>query len=452
MIHDNPIQAGHPDHGLEDTPHHRSSPVLKIVLVVLLIAAAVGIYFLVRARQRAATQQAQTQAAAAANRTIPVLTAPVEQKDVAVWLEGLGNVSAFYTVTVKTQVGGQIMNVAFKEGQHVKKGDLLVQVDPRPFAIALQSAQAALARDNANLKNGQVNADRYKTLADQKLIAVQQYTDQAATVAQLDAQTQSDQAAIASAQLNLTYARITSPIDGVTGVRLVDPGNFVQPTDTTGLVVVTQLDPIAVLFTLPQDDLPSISDGMADGTLSVEARSRDGDRTLATGKLTVIDNQINTATSTVRLKAIFDNPKSVLWPNQFVKARLHIATRKNAVVVPAAVVQHGPNGTFAYVVNPDQTVAMRPVTVAAIQGEQALISKGLQKDETVVVEGQAQLRPGSKVATKPAAAAGSASPAGSGHPNAHQSAPGAASGDIPESAAPSGAPAGEAPAAPGGKP
>jgi multidrug efflux system membrane fusion protein len=457
MIQDNPVHASHAghagEHDLDDShgpPRHRSSPVLKIVLLLLLIAAVVGIFFLVRARQRAAQQQAQTAAAAAANRVIPVLTAPVVEKDVPIWLEGLGNVAAFYTVTVKTQVGGQIVNVAFKEGQKVKKGDLLVQIDPRPFAIALKSAQAALARDDATLKNGQLNADRYKTLADQKLIAVQQYTDQAATVAQLDAQTQSDQAAIASAQLNLTYARITSPIDGVTGVRLVDPGNFVQPTDASGLVVVTQLDPIAVLFTLPQDDLPSISEGMADGQLSVEARSRDGDKSLAEGKLTVIDNQINTATSTVRLKAIFDNPKNVLWPNQFVKARLHIATRKGAIVVPAAVVQHGPNGTFAYVVNPDQTAGMRPVTVAAIQGEEAIISKGLQKDETVVVEGQAQLRPGSKVATKPVSE--KAGPPGSAHPNKNAQAPGAASGDAPESAAPSGNPAGAAPAAPGGKP
>jgi multidrug efflux system membrane fusion protein len=450
MIHDNPMHAGAP--ALDESPHRHSSPVTKIVLVALLLAAIGGTFLLVRTRSRAAASAAAAAASAAVNRVIPVLTAPVEQRDVPVWLEGLGSVSAFYTVTIKPQVGGQIVDVSFKEGQHVKKGDLLMQIDPRPFAIALQSAQAALARDNATLKNGQVNADRYKTLADQKLIAVQQYTDQAATVAQLDAQVQADQAQIAAAQLNLTYARITSPIEGVTGVRLVDPGNFVQPTDTTGLVVVTQLDPIAVLFTLPQDDLPSITEGMADGPLTVEARSRDGNTTLAEGKLTVIDNQINQATSTVRLKAIFDNPKQGLWPNQFVKARLHIATHKNAIVVPAAVIQHGPNGTFAYVVNPDSTAAMRPVTVMAIQGEQAIVSKGLQAGETVVVEGQAQLRPGSHMATKPAdsagagaagsaGATGSASPAGSGHHGHSASPPGAA-----DSAG------GAAPAAPGGKP
>jgi|CZKU01.1.fsa_nt_gi multidrug efflux system membrane fusion protein len=447
--HENPVHAGSPP--LDEGAPHRSSPVTKIVLVMLLLAAIGGTYLLVRTRSRAAASAAATAASAAANRVIPVLTAPVEQRDVPVWLEGLGNVSAFYTVTVKPQVGGQIVNVAFKEGEHVKKGDLLMQIDPRPFAIALQSAQAALARDNATLKNGQVNADRYKTLADQKLIAVQQYTDQAAVVAQLDAQAQADQAQIASAQLNLTYARITSPIDGVTGVRLVDPGNLVQPSDTTGLVVVTQLDPIAVLFTLPQDDLPSITEGMADGPLTVEARSRDGDTTLAEGKLTVIDNQINQATSTVRLKAIFANPKQVLWPNQFVKARLHIATRKSAIVVPAAVIQHGPNGTFAYVVGPDMTAGMRPVTVAGLQGEEALVSKGLQPGETVVVEGQAQLRPGSRVATKPAAAAG---PAAAGAPAASANPAGSTQqhGQAPAAPGSPEAPPREAPAAPGGKP
>jgi len=430
MIHDNPMTAASPP--MTEAPHERRSPVTRIVLLLLLVAAIGGTVLLVRSRSRAASAAAAAAASAVANRVVPVLTATVAQRDVPVWLEGLGNVSAFYTVTVKTQVGGQIMDVSFKEGQHVKKGDVLMQIDPRPFAIALQSAQAALARDEANLKNGQVNADRYKTLSDQKLIATQQYTDQVASVAQLQAQVQADQAQIGAANLNLVYARITSPIDGVTGVRLVDPGNVVQPSDTTGLVVVTELDPIAVLFTLPQDDLPSITKGMADGTLSVEARSRDGDKVLGTGKLTVIDNQINEATSTVRLKAIFDNPTMALWPNQFVKARLHISTRKHAIVVPAVVVQHGPQGTFAYVVGPDSTATVHPVTVEAIQGETAIISKGLQPGDEVVVEGQAQIRPGAKVAAKPA-------PSGSGRPSGQNEAP----------AAP-GAPA--APAAPGAPP
>ncbi len=418
MIHENPMTAASPP--ITAPPSARRSPVTRIVLVLVLLAAIGGTVVMVRARSRAAAGAAAAAASAAANRIVPVLTSTVAQRDVPVWLEGLGNVSAFYTVTVKPQVGGQIVDVLFKEGQRVKKGDLLVQIDPRPFAIALESAQAALARDQANLKNGQLNMDRYKTLSDQKLIATQQYTDQVASVAQLQAQVQADQAQIGAANLNLVYARITSPIDGVTGVRLVDPGNLVQPSDTTGLVVVTQLDPITVLFTLPQDDLPAITQGMAGGTLPVEARSRDGDKVLGQGKLMVIDNQINEATSTVRLKAVFDNPTHALWPNQFVKARLLIATRSHAIVVPAVAVQHGPQGTFAYVVAPDSTAALRPITVDAIQGETAIVSKGLTPGEEVVVEGQAQLRPGAKVAAKPA-------PAGSstGRPGGQNEAPAA---------------------------
>jgi multidrug efflux system membrane fusion protein len=429
MIHENPMTAASPP--ITSPPGARRSPVTRIVLVLVLLAAIGGTVVMVRARSRAAASAAATAASAAANRVIPVLTAIVAQRDVPVWLEGLGNVSAFYTVTVKPQVGGQIVAVLFKEGQRVKKGDLLVQIDPRPFAIALQSAQAALARDQANLENGQLNMERYKTLSDQKLIATQQYTDQVASVAQLQAQVQADDAQIGAANLNLVYARITSPIEGVTGVRLVDPGNLVQPTDTTGLVVVTQLDPIAVFFTLPQDDLPSITQGMASGTLTVEARSRDGDRVLGQGTLTVIDNQINEATSTVRLKAIFDNPTLALWPNQFVKARLHIATRNQAIVVPAVAIQHGPQGTFAYAVGPDSTAAMRPVTVEAVQGETAIVSKGLNPGEEVVVEGQAQLRPGSRVAAKPAPSGSAGRPGGQNDAPAAPGAPGTLPGRQP---------------------
>ena len=425
MIQDNPITA--PPGAPTEAQQPKGSWVTRIVLLVLLAAAIGGGVLLVKSRARAAAAATAAAASAAANRTIPVLTADVAQRDVPVVLEGLGSVSAFYTVTVKAQVGGRIDRVAFKEGQAVKKGDLLIQIDPRPFAIQLEAAQAALARDEANLKNSKLNADRYKTLSEQNLIAVQQYTDQQSAVDQLVAQLASDRSQIDSARLNLDYAHIISPIDGVTGVRLVDPGNFVQPTDTTGLVVVTQLDPIAVFFTLPEDDLTPINEAMAAGELGVDALSRDGDKPLGRGKLTVIDNEINQATATLKLKAVFDNPTHLLWPNQFVKARLQLSTRKNALVVPAAVVQHGPQGTFAYVVKADNTVEARPVTLAATQGDLAVIGTGLTAGEQVVVDGQAQLRPGSKVLPKPAAAAsakpgGSSSsapsqtpPAGSGH-------------------------------------
>jgi multidrug efflux system membrane fusion protein len=400
MMHDEPIAAGSPP-SLRAPPRSRRFPVARVVVVFLLAAAAVGGWILVKARARAASNAAAAAASAAANRIVPVLTTPVIQRDVPVWLEGLGNVSAYYTVTVRTQVDGRIDKVLFAEGQRVKKGDVLVQIDPRPFTIQLESARAALARDTANLKNSRLNAERYKTLSEQNLIAVQQYTDQQAAADQLQAQVAADQAQIDAARLNLDYARVVSPIDGVTGVRLVDPGNVVHAADTTGLVVVTQLDPIAVFFTLPEDHLVQVIDAMRGGTLSVEALSRDGDKLLGEGKLSVIDNQINQATATIRLKSIFANPDRMLWPNQFVKARLHLATRSNALVVPAAAVQHGPQGTFVYLVAGDSTALVRPVVVDATQGDLAILSQGLVAGDVVVVEGQAQLRPGARVAGKP---------------------------------------------------
>jgi multidrug efflux system membrane fusion protein len=411
MMQDNPIAA--PPVDAKQSQHAQqvkpSSPVTRIVLLVLLVAVAGGIWWIFHARAKAAVVAAAAASSAAANRTIPVLTAEVVQKDVPVILEGLGSVAAFYTVTVKTQVDGRIDKVLFTEGQPVKKGDVLIQIDPRPFAIQLETAQAKLVQDVANEKNAKLNADRYKTLTQQNLIATQQYTDQQAMVDQLDAQMRGDQAAIDAARLNLDYARIKSPIDGVTGVRLVDPGNVVHATDTTGLVVVTELDPIAVFFTLPEDDLTPINEAMAAGQLKVVAVSRGGDQRLGEGKLTVIDNEINVATATLKLKAVFDNPKHLLWPNQFVKARLQLSTRKNALVVPAAVVQHGPTGTFAYVVKADSTVENRPVTLTAIQGDSAVIGGGLTAGEQVVVDGQAQLRPGAKVLTKPVPGASASS-------------------------------------------
>jgi len=411
MMQDNPIAAAPAEAKQTQHPQHvkPSSPVTRIVLLLLLVGVAGGMWWLFHARAKAAGVAAAAASSAAANRTIPVLTAEVVQKDVPVVLEGLGSVTAFYTVTVKTQVDGRIDRVLFTEGQSVKKGDVLIQIDPRPFAIQLETAQAKLVQDVANEKNAKLNADRYKTLSEQNLIATQQYTDQQAMVDQLDAQMRADRAAIDAARLNLDYARITSPIDGVTGIRLVDPGNVVHATDTTGLVVVTELDPIAVYFTLPEDDLTPINEAMAAGQLKVVAVSRGGDQRLGEGKLTVIDNEINVATATLKLKAVFDNPKHLLWPNQFVKARLQLSTRKNAIVVPAAVVQHGPTGTFAYVVKADSTVENRPVTLTAIQGDSAVIGSGLTAGEQVVVDGQAQLRPGTKVLTKPVPTASASS-------------------------------------------
>ncbi len=407
MIHDDPISHAPSLPG----PEVRRSPATRIVLLLLLVAAVAGTAWILQARSKKAAAAAADAAKTASERVIPVLTAPVSQRDVPVTREGLGNVAAFYTVTVKPQVDGRIDQVAFTEGQRVKKGDLLVQIDPRPFAIQLQSAQAALARDQANFTNAKLNLDRYKTLSGQNLIAVQQYTDQAAAAAQADAQVQADQAQIASARLNLDYARITSPIDGVVGVRLVDPGNVVHASDAGGLVVVTQLDPIALLFTLPEDDLMAVTKAMSEGAPAVFALSRGGDQLLGQGTLSVLDNQINQATATIRLKAIFDNSKQRLWPNQFVKARLKLGTRKNAIVIPSVAIQHGPQGTFVYVVSSDSKATPRPIESDAVERDTAIVTKGLSPGEQVVVEGQAQLRPGARVAAKPAPVAAPASPA-----------------------------------------
>jgi membrane fusion protein, multidrug efflux system len=420
MIHEDSI-AGAPAR-LSDAPPVRRSPRARIAWLLALGLVVGASAWAVTARRKAGAEQAAAAAKAAAEHVTPVLTATVARRDVPIWREGLGNVTAFYTVTVKTQVDGRIEKVFFTEGQKVKEGDVLFQIDPRPFQIQLLSAQASLERDQAQLKNGQVNADRYKTLSQQNLIPLQQYTDQAATVAQLDGQVKADQAAIASAQLNIDYARITSPIAGVVGVRLVDPGNVVHAADQGGLVVVTQLDPIALIFTLPEDDLPAISKAMAAGPLTVEALSRDGATLLGSGRLAVIDNQINSSTATLRLKAVFPNPDNALWPNEFVKARLHLTTRASALVMPNAAVQRGPNGTFVYVVAPDSTAMMRPVDIALTQGEIAVVSKGVDAGDQVVIEGQAQLRPGAKVAAKPAPAA-SSEPAAATQPGGEAPAP-----------------------------
>jgi membrane fusion protein, multidrug efflux system len=342
-------------------------------------------------------------------------------KDVPIYLEGLGTVTAYKTVNVRSQVDGRMDRVAFREGQTVKGGELLAQIDPRPFEIMLHQGEAALARDQAQLDGAQRDYDRYVAVGGQHLLPQQQIDDQKALVEQLKGTVLNDRATIENAKLQLDYARIKSPIDGITGVRLVDPGNIVHAADTGGIVVVTQITPIALLFTLPQDDLPEVSRQMAQGELQVEADSRDGSQVLGMGTLGLIDNQINQGTATMRLKAIFPNPNHALWPNQFVKARLRLSVRKGAVVIPAVAVQRGPQGTFVYVAKDDQA-EMRSIGVERIEGETALISQGLTAGEKVVREGQSLLRPGSKLALREASAGGKNPPG--------KSAPGAApSGD-----------------------
>ncbi|HVV17186.1 MAG TPA: efflux RND transporter periplasmic adaptor subunit [Polyangia bacterium] len=338
---------------------------------------------------------------AAGDRAVPVLLADAATRDVPLYLEGLGTVTAYKTVNVRPQVDGRLDRVTFREGQPVKRGEVLAEVDPRPFQILLHQGEAALTRDKAQLDGAKQNLARYEAVGGQHLLPQQQIDDQRALVAQLTGTVMTDQATIENAKLQLDYAKIKSPIDGITGVRLVDPGNIVHAADATGIVVVTQMQPIAVLFTLPQDDLPEVAKQQrAGGPLQVEAQNRDGSQALGTGQLELIDNQINQGTATMRLKAIFPNTDGALWPNQFVKARLRLAVRKGALVIPAVAVQRGPQGAFVYLADGDKA-EVRAVTVDRIEGEDALIAKGLRPGDKVVREGQAQLRPGAKLAVRP---------------------------------------------------
>ena len=349
--------------------------------------------------------------AAGADRPIPVLVSEAVTRDVPIFLEGLGSVTAYKTVNVRSQVDGRLDKVVFREGQAVKHNEVIAEVDPRPFQILLLQGEAALTRDQAQLDGAKRDLDRYEAVGGQHLLPQQQIDDQRALVAQLTGTVQNDQATIKNAKLQLDYARIKSPIDGITGVRLVDQGNIVHAADATGIVVVTQMNPIAVLFTLPQDDLPDVAKQQAAGQLPVEARSRDGSQLLGTGTLELIDNQINQGTATMRLKAIFPNPERALWPNQFVKARLRLTVRKGALVIPAVAVQRGPQGAFVYVAKGDEA-ELRNVGVERIEGEDALISQGLIAGEKVVREGQSLLRPGSKLALRESNGGGAGKPGG----------------------------------------
>ncbi len=349
-----------------------------------------------------------------ADRIVPVLTAQVEKKDVPIWLEGLGSATGFYQVTVHTQVDGRLDQVLFKEGQEVHRGQVLAQIDPRPYLIQEHNGEGALARDKAQYEGAKANLDRYSNLAGQKLLGQQQVDDQHALVGQAEGAVRIDQATIETAKLNLDYARITSPIEGVVGIRMVDPGNIVHAADATGIVLITQIDPIAVLFTLPQDELVHVSEALARGKVDVEAWDRESKVRLGSGTLALIDNQINQATATLKLKAIFANPNRgpdgkpiarQLWPNQFVKARLLLDTIKGALVLPATAVQRGPQGPIVYVVADDQSVTSRPVTTGPTAGDLVILTKGVELGETVVVEGQNQLRNGSKVQARPQHAA-----------------------------------------------
>jgi membrane fusion protein, multidrug efflux system len=342
---------------------------------------------------------------------VSVETAVAAQRDVPVYVEGLGNVQAFYTAKITARVDGQLERVGFVEGQQVKKGDLLAQIDPRPLQAALDQAVGTEAKDTAQLDSAKRDLERYQVLAPQNLTSRQVLDAQRALVAQLQGQLRVDRASIDNARTQLAYATITAPFSGRTGIRLVDPGNIVHAADTTGIVVVTQIQPISIVFTLPEDAVPQINQALAAGQVGVAALSRDERTELDTGTLTLIDNQIDPSTGTVRLKATFANARNTLWPGQFVNVRVLLRQRHGVVTLPTAAVEHGPDGLFAYVVKADSTVEARPIKTAEDSAGVTVVTDGLQPGERVVTSNQYRLQPGAPVHSVAAASVPANAPA-----------------------------------------
>ena len=368
---------------------------LACLAVAAAVAGGIGWYALRSPTPAGAAKPASVPA-------VPVVAAVAQQQDVPIFLSGLGTVQAYNTVTVKPRVDGSLDKIAFVEGQDVKQGDLLAQIDPRPLQAQLAQAVAHQASDEAQLANAKLDLQRFTNLATREFATPQSVDTQKAQVAQLEAALQGDQAAIDNARVQLGYTTITAPLSGRTGIRLVDQGNIVHASDTTGIVVITQLEPISLVFTLPQDNLPAISQAMAKGKPKVAAFASDDKTALGEGTLALIDNQIDQTTGTVRLKATFPNTDHALWPGQFVNVRLYLETRQG-VTVPAPAVQRGAQGTYVYVIRPDATVEARPVVVAQTRDGTALIDHGLAAGEKIVVDGQYKLRPGLRVAINTAA-------------------------------------------------
>ena len=367
----------------------------RTLAVVLVLIAVIGALYYVfggpGAQQRRANRLGT-------EGPVPVLVATATRADVPVYLDAVGTIKALNTVTVRPQVDGKLLSVNFKEGDDVKKGDVLAKIDPAIYQAQFDQAVAKKAQDEAQLANSKIDLDRYEKLAATNAINKQQADTQRALVAQNTALVQADQAAIENAQATLGYTTITAPLEGRTGIRMVDEGNFVRAADTnSAIVVITQLHPISVLFNLPQQDLPQLNAAVGKGPLTVEAQRSDTDAVLDRGTLRVVDNQVDQTTGTVKLKAEFPNANLQLWPGQFVNIRLLIDTLKQVVVIPTGAVQRGPNGTFVYVVKDDNTASMRPITVQKQDETQTVVKSGLEPSERVVTTGFVRLTDGSKV-------------------------------------------------------
>jgi multidrug efflux system membrane fusion protein len=367
-----------------------------LIVGAMALLAAVGAGFAAK-QLSARTPPTETNSGVSTQAPVPVVAGTVQSHDVPIYLQGVGTVIAFNNVVVRSQITGQLTKVPFQQGQTVHKGDLLAVIDPRPFQAALDQAVANRDRDQAQLVNAQANLNRYVPLANKGYATAQLVDTQKAQVGQLQAMVKSDEALIEAAQTNLSYTQLTSPIDGVTGIRQIDEGNIIHPTDPNGLVDVTQIQPISLLFTLPETNFAQIQQQMQKGRLPVVAYSQDNQVQLDQGRLLLIDNQIVQTTGTIRLRATFPNTKHQLWPGELINARLLIEMRHDGLTVPATAVQQGPNGAYVWAIGKDQKVQMRPVAVAQISGDQALIDSGLQANESIVFNGQYRLQPSTLV-------------------------------------------------------
>lgn len=446
--------AGRLTHDLKETPHEVSPTLLPPpreggkrrrwgiwLVIVLLVLIGYAVY---HAKYRNAGGPGSSggpggRGASMANKPMPVMVGTAVKGDINVVLSALGNVTPVNNVTVKTRVDGQLVRLAFTEGQTVKAGDLLAEVDPRTYQAQLAQAEGQLARDQALLQNAKLDLQRYQTLLSQDSISKQQVDTQAALVRQYDGTVKLDQGNVDNARVQLSYTRITAPVSGRVGLRQVDPGNIVHASDTNGIVVITQIDPITVIYSIPEDNLPKVMPRLQSGDkLPVEAWDRSQTTQLARGVLMTVDNTIDNTTGTVKLRAQFPNQNAMLFPNQFVNVRMRVDTLRDVVIVPGAAIQRGTQGTFVYVVGDDNKVALRLVKLGVTEGDRVSVAQGLQPGERVVIDGADKLREGSPVEViQPGAAAASAPAAGQGHQGGrHRRGPGGAS-----------APAASAPAA-----